>query len=273
MNDQPATVSSSRTRVVDRSEYAKRVIIRWVLPATALLGLWQFVAYMAGGISLTDVAIAFMKLVQYGAEGRTLIEHSLVSLSRVVVGFGVAAATAMPLGILVGRYKAVDAVVGPVVEATRPIPPIAWIPLSIMMFRTNLAAAQIFIIWIGAFFPILINTVTGVKRTSPVHLDVARTFNATELQILQKIVVPSAAPEMLAGLRIGFGIGWMCLIAAEMIGGGLGLGYLTIIMEQLGRTGETISTLLTIGFFGFVFTYAFLRMERRLLRWRREVAV
>jgi NitT/TauT family transport system permease protein len=155
----------------------------------------------------------------------------------------------------------------------RPIPPIAWIPISILMFRANIFASQLFIIWIGAFFPMLLNTVAGVKRTNPVHLDVAATFGASEMQILGKIVIPSASPEIFAGLRIGFGIGWMCLVAAEMIGGGLGLGYLVIVSELLGKTGETISALLAIGFFGFVISYFFLGIEHRLLRWRREIAV
>ncbi|MFW9944771.1 MAG: ABC transporter permease, partial [Candidatus Sifarchaeia archaeon] len=125
--------------------------------------------------------------------------------------------TAVPLGIAIGRYSIADSVLGPVVEATRPIPPIAWIPLSLLIF-SSLLSAQVFIIWIGAFFPILINTTTGVKRTEPVHIDVAKTFGASESRILTSVVIPSAAPEMFAGMRIGFGIGWMCLVAAEMIG-------------------------------------------------------
>ncbi|MHA1653907.1 MAG: ABC transporter permease [Candidatus Thorarchaeota archaeon] len=267
--------SPRRTRELrQRSFTLSYVVTRGVIPLIILLAIWQLVAFIAQGIGLVDIANAFVRLVVEGdADGRTLMEHTGMSMFRVTLGFTAAIATAIPLGIAIGRYRAVDAVLGPVVEAMRPIPPIAWIPLSILMFRTNVVGAQVFIIWIGSFFPILINTTAGVKRTDPVHLDVAHTFGATEAQILAKVVLPSAAPEMFAGLRLGFGIGWMCLVAAEMIGGGLGLGYLVIIAEQLGRTGETISAMLVIGAIGFMISYAFLLVEKRLLRWRREVSI
>jgi NitT/TauT family transport system permease protein len=155
----------------------------------------------------------------------------------------------------------------------RPIPPIAWIPLAILLFRSNLLGAQVFIIWVGAFFPILINTTTGVKRTETVHIDAAKTFGASEGQILRKIVIPSAGPEIFAGFRIGFGIGWMCLVAAEMIGGGLGLGYLVLIMQQVGQTGAVISSMLLIGLIGFLISYLFQLYERQLLKWRQIVSV
>jgi NitT/TauT family transport system permease protein len=207
------------------------------------------------------------------SEGHFLIDHVQVSLTRVAIGFIFAAATAIPFGIAIGRYRLVDSIFGPVVEAMRPIPPIAWIPLAILLFRTNMLGAQVFIIWVGAFFPILINTTTGVRRTEPVHIDAAKTFGAGELQILSKIVLPSAGPEVFAGLRIGFGIGWMCLVAAEMIGGGLGLGYLVLIMQQVGRTGAVISSMLLIGLIGFLISYFFLIIEKKLLRWRQTVSV
>ncbi len=263
-----------KREVRQRSFTLSYVVTRGVIPLIILLAIWQVVAFIAQGIGLIDIANAFVRLVVEGdADGRTLMEHTGMSMFRVTLGFTAAVATAVPLGIAIGRYRVVDAILGPVVEAMRPIPPIAWIPLSILMFRTNIVGAQVFIIWIGSFFPILINTTAGVKRTDPVHLDVAHTFGATETQILAKVVLPSAAPEMFAGLRLGFGIGWMCLVAAEMIGGGLGLGYLVIIAEQLGRTGETISAMLVIGAIGFIISYAFLIVEKRLLRWRREVSI
>ncbi len=275
---QTQTVSGERSQDKDGLRIPnltiRDLVIKGLFPLLILLTIWQVVAYIAQGITLIDIAQAFVKLVIVGdTDGRTLTEHTSMSLFRVTLGFIAAIITAVPLGIAVGRYKIVDAVLGPVVEAMRPIPPIAWIPLSILMFRTNIVSAQVFIIWIGAFFPILLNTTAGVKRTEPVHLDVAHSFGASEAQILSKVVLPSAAPEIFAGLRIGFGIGWMCLVAAEMIGGGLGLGYLVIITEQLGRTGETISAMLVIGLIGFLISYVFLQIERSLLRWRREVAI
>lgn len=249
------------------------LILKIIVPAVILILLWYLIANLTR-ISLVDVAQAFMRLMLEGdSQGTYLAEHILASVYRVTIGFLAAALTAIPLGIIIGRYRLFDSVLGPVVEAMRPIPPIAWIPISLLMFPGNIIGAQAFIIWVGAFFPILINTTTGVKRTEPVHIDAAKTLGASESQILTKIVVPSAGPEIFAGLRIGFGIGWMCLVAAEMLRGSVGLGYLIWIMWQVGRTGEVITGMLLIGFIGFLITYAFLFIEKYLLRWRQTVSV
>ncbi len=251
----------------------RSVFLRIILPVLLIILLWHLISTISRS-SLEEVFAAFIQLVTEGdSEGYFLIDHVRMSLTRVVIGFAFAMATAIPLGIAIGRYRLFDSVLGPVVEAMRPIPPIAWIPLAILMFYRNMLGAQVFIIWIGAFFPILTNTTTGVKRTEPVHIDSAKTFGASELQILSKIVIPSAGPEIFAGLRIGFGIGWMCLVAAEMIGGGLGLGYLVLIMQQIGRTGAVIISMLLIGLIGFLITFFFLFIEKRLLKWRQTVSV
>lgn len=260
-------------------EKSVQFLLKIIFPIFIVLLLWQFIAMITHDLSLLDVANSFVRLTFEGdVEGRLLIEHTTLSVIRVTIGFIIASMTAVPLGIAIGRYKAADAIFGPVVEIMRPIPPIAWIPLSILIFGrgiifTDIYFTQIFIIWIGAFFPILLNTVAGVKRTNPVHLNVARTFGATERQILGKIVIPSATPEIFAGFRIGFGIGWMCLVAAEMIGSGLGLGYMVLISQTWGRIGETISGMIVIGIIGFLITYMFLYFEKNTLRWRREVSV
>jgi ABC-type nitrate/sulfonate/bicarbonate transport system permease component len=253
-------------------------ILRWtaqkvVIPAIILIALWQLIASITG-INLMDVANALLRLALEGdSEGTFLSEHIIASVNRVTLGFLLAAITAIPLGIVIGRYRLVDSVLGPVVEAMRPIPPIAWIPLSLLMFPGNVIGSQAFIIWVGAFFPILINTTTGVKRTEPVHIDAAKTLGANERQILGKIVLPSAAPEIFAGLRIGFGIGWMCLVAAEMLRGRVGLGYLIWTYWAVGRTAEVITGMLLIGLIGFLITFAFLLIEKYLLRWRQSVSV
>ncbi len=247
-------------------------IIRWALASLILILLWVVIAFFSRS-TIIEVIEAFIILSTEGDSGGfVLADHAAQSLFIVTVGFCVAVITAVPLGIAIGRYSIADSVLGPVVEATRPIPPIAWIPLSLLIF-TSLLSAQVFIIWIGAFFPILINTTTGVKRTEPVHIDVAKTFGASESRILTSVVIPSAAPEVFAGMRIGFGIGWMCLVAAEMIGSNKGLGYLIWTMQQVGWTGAVIASMLVIGLIGFLISYLLLMIEKRLLRWRQEVAV
>lgn len=269
-DDTPAK-GFTRTKVPD--DILQWIALKIIIPLIILLLIWHLIASL-NHISLVDVALAFIGLIQDGdSQGTYLSEHILASVYRVTIGFLAAALTAIPLGIAIGRYRLVDSVLGPVVEGMRPIPPIAWIPISLLMFPGNIVGAQSFIIWVGAFFPILINTTTGVKRTEPVHIDAAKTLGASESQILTKIVVPSAGPEIFAGLRVGFGIGWMCLVAAEMLRGSVGLGYLIWIMWQVGRTGEVITGMLLIGFIGFLITYAFLYIEKYLIKWRQTVSV
>ena len=254
-------------------DFLQLLVLRILIPVVILLVLWQMIASVTG-ITLVDVANALLRLTLEGdSEGIYLIQHIFASVGRVTLGFLIAALTAIPLGIIIGRYRLADSILGPVVEAMRPIPPIAWIPLSLLMFQGNVIGTQAFIIWVGAFFPILINTTTGVKRTEPVHIDSAKTLGANERQILGKIVLPSAGPEIFAGLRIGFGIGWMCLVAAEMLRGRDGLGYLIWTYWAVGRTAEVISGMLLIGLIGFLITFAFLLVEKYILRWRQSVSV
>jgi NitT/TauT family transport system permease protein len=268
----------AETLEASKSSLNVRCVLQWavlkiIIPILILLVLWQLIASLAR-ISLVDVVNAFVRLMFEGdSQGTYLYEHVFASVYRVTIGFLAAAITGIPLGIIIGRYHLVDSVLGPVVEAMRPIPPIAWIPLSLLLFTGNTLGAQAFIIWVGAFFPILINTTTGVKRTEPVHIDAAKTIGASERHILVKIIVPSAGPEIFAGLRIGFGIGWMCLVAAEMLRGSVGLGYLIWTMWSVGRTGEVIISMLLIGLIGFLITYVFVLIEKNLLKWRQSVSV
>jgi NitT/TauT family transport system permease protein len=275
MTSAAQTSEDSNQTQIDRNSFTKIVespIIRWVLAGIILVLLWVIIAFFSRS-TILEVIDAFIRLSTEGdSSGFLLIDHVAQSVFIVTVGFCVAAITAIPLGIAIGRYRVVDSILGPVVEAMRPIPPIAWIPLSLLIFA-SLLYSQIFIIWVGAFFPILINTTTGVKRTEPVHVDVAKTFGASESKILSSVVIPSAAPEVFAGMRIGFGIGWMCLVAAEMIGSNKGLGYLIWTMQQVGWTGAVISSMLVIGVIGFAVSFLLLMIERRLLKWRQGVSV
>jgi NitT/TauT family transport system permease protein len=264
----------SHRELFRRESEISLVILKKILaPAIILLILWHLIASLTR-ITLVDVYNAFVDLTFIGdSEGVYLGEHVLASIDRVTLGFLLATMTAVPLGIIIGRYRLADSVLGPVVEAMRPIPPIAWIPLALLMFPGNVLGSQAFIIWVGAFFPILINTTAGVKRTEPVHIDAAKTLGANERQILSKIVLPSASPEIFAGLRVGFGIGWMCLVAAEMLRGRIGLGYLIWTYWSVGRTAVVIAGMLLIGLIGFLITFAFLSIEKYVLRWRQSVSV
>jgi NitT/TauT family transport system permease protein len=156
----------------------------------------------------------------------SLVENSFVSIYRVSLGFIIACGIAVPLGILLGRYQVLEEFCDWMIQILRPIPPIAWVPLSMAWFGIGLAAIE-FIIVIGCIFPILVNTIDGVKRVKRSWIETARIYQANEWQVMSKVIVPAAGPAIWSGLRVGFGIAWMSVVAAEMMPGTMqGLGNL-----------------------------------------------
>jgi len=196
-----------------------------------------------------------------------LASHILTSLLRVAVGFFIAAAIAVPLGIAIGWLKVVESLADPILEILRPIPPIAWIPIAMLWFGLGFKPA-VFLIFIGAFFPILLNTIAGVRGTSRLLVECVRTLGASDRDILVKVVTPSSIPSIVAGLRIGVGVGWMCLVAAEMTGASSGLGYMVIYYSGILETSSVMVSMLAIGAIGYAMSHVIERVEDRLLRWR-----
>ncbi|MGC8936096.1 MAG: ABC transporter permease [Candidatus Methanomethylicaceae archaeon] len=203
-------------------------------------------------------------------DGYTLAWHTLTSLERVLLGFLVGGATGVPIGLMMGIKPALKGVLTPIIEPIRFIPPIAWIPLSIVLLVG--LSRYVFLIWIGVFFPVLLDTIAGVKRTSITLVQMAKTFGADNRQIIKKIIFPSALPEIMNGLRVGLGVGWMCIVAAEMIGGEpVGLGRLILKYANLLQIDVVIVGMITIGLIGLVMNYFILSLEKRMFRWRVEI--
>lgn len=247
-----------------------------VIAIVVVLLTWEIVAQLLHSPffpQFSEVMRAFFKIATVGdVEGFYLSDHVVASILRVLAGFSVACVTGFPLGLIIGlRPFSYDAARS-VLEPLRFIPPIAWIPLVVILLSGY--ARYVLIIWLGAFFPILLSTVAGVKRTSSVLVDVAKSFGADSKFVVLEIVVPSALPEVAAGMRIGLGVGWMCIVAAEMIGGEtVGLGRLILRYAQLLRIDVVIVGMVTIGLLGLVMNELFLQAEKRLFRWRKEVKV
>jgi NitT/TauT family transport system permease protein len=201
------------------------------------------------------------------------LEHAGLSLIRVFIGLFYAIILAIPLGLIMGLYKKLDWALSPIIEIFRPIPPFAWIPFALVFFGLGLVS-QSFVIFIGAFFPILTNTYKGVKDTSPIHIDVARTLGATQRRVLISVVLPSSFPSILVGIRIAIGVGWMCVIAAELVGLNvpLGLGYLIQFSAQFGNFALTVAAMLMTGAIGFGMNFILKLLEDYFLRWREPLA-
>lgn len=194
-----------------------------------------------------------------------ILEHTRASLLRVVEGGVIAFIIGVPLGIGIGYSKLIGNILSPIIEIVRNMPPMAWIPLAVFILVTG---GSIFIVFIGMVFPIILNTIHGVKSTEPRLIDAAKTLGSSEPKIVTKVVIPSAFPSIIAGLRIGLGVGWMAIVAAEMvIRSPVGLGYFIWNMGDLGRYAEMVAGMIAIGVIGYVMNISILVLQRRFIKW------
>ncbi len=240
-----------------------------------LLALWQLCSslglFPAGKVpSPALIVAALYELATAGLpQGNTLAQHCLASLQRVGIGFTLAAAAAVPLGIACGWSRLLRDMLTPVVETIRPIPPLAWIPIAILWFGIGLRSAA-FIIFLGCFFPILLSTMSGVLSVDPVLVSAAKTLGASRSRIFTNVLLPGSTPSIYTGLRIGLGIGWMTLVAAEFTGvkSGYGLGYMIMTARDIQRSDMVIAGMAVIGLTGFLLDSLLRLLESRTLRWR-----
>jgi len=185
--------------------------------------------------------------------GFTIEEHILSSLSRILYGYALAAVVAVPLGLAAGWVRPLETFLAPWVEMARPIPPLAWSPFAIVFFGSPLDA--VFIVFLASFFPIFLNTLTGVKSVDPLLLDAARTLGARRTFLFTRVIVPGAFGHISAGLRLGLGYAWMSIVAAEILGvKGGGLGIYLWTMHEVGRFDSVFAGMVIIGVLGLLLT-------------------
>lgn len=198
----------------------------------------------------------------------SLITHAYVSLVRVGLGFILAALVAIPAGILMGRSPALYDFFNPLIQILRPIPPIAWMPLVIGWLRIG-TSSMVFIIFIGALFPVLINVIDGVRAVRLSWLEVAQSLGATRGEVLRTVVFPAALPGIWTGMRVAFGVAWMCVVAAEMLPGTtVGLGYLIMYAYNLGQIQIIIAGIIVIGLIGLGVDVLFRLAGERWMSWQ-----
>jgi len=212
------------------------------------------------------------KVIRTGLEliqSDVLLPSVLVSVARVNGGFFLAATTAVPLGIVLGRSRRLFLLCEPLIESFRFIIPFAWIPLAILWFGTH-EAGKIFIIWYAGFFLILLHAIAGVRGVDPDLVRAAKTLGASERFIFLKVVLPAALPATITGLRIGFASCWIALIAAELVASRSGLGYLIMDAREFLQTDIVIVGMGIIGVIGATYNWVFELVQRKLLRHRVE---
>jgi NitT/TauT family transport system permease protein len=236
-----------------------------------------------------QVAELFMRPTESLISMGSLVMNVAISLVRVLAGYLLAICLAVPLGIVMGYYGSAFRLLNGFLALFRPIPPLAWVPLVLAWFGVaslaslfdvqrgtayiylnNLKFSMIFIIFIGAFYPILTSSIHGVMNVRSTLLDSARVLGAGEWDIFRKILLPAASPSIVNGMRIGLGVAWMCLVSAEMLPGSLsGVGYLITHAYTLARTDIVIAGMISIGVVGACLDLFFRLIEGRKFAWTR----
>jgi NitT/TauT family transport system permease protein len=242
-----------------------------VLPATLiaiLLGLWWLIVTRSGSAIFPTpwaVVTGTLELIRDG----TLLEHISASLLRVGVGFLLATAVAVPLGLWMGRVTMVYVTLNPVFQILRPISPIAWIPIAILWFGVG-NASPIFLIFISSVFPLIVQTASGVHSIERRYLQSAENFGVPRSKLYLKVIWPAVLPQVIVGMRISLGVAWLVVVAAEMIALRSGLGYMIIDARNAGnRYDLVISGMAVIGLIGLLLDALMRRLERlESVQWR-----
>ena len=186
----------------------------------------------------------------------------LFSLERVAVGFGLAAAVGIPVGFMIGRFKAISDMVSPLISLLRPVSPLAWLPIGLLVFKAANPAA-IWTIFICSIWPMIINTAVGVQRVPVDYLNVARVLNLSEWTIIKKILFPAVLPYMLTGVRLSVGTAWLVIVAAEMLTGGVGIGFWVWDEWNNLNVKHIIIAIFVIGVVGLLLETALVAIAKR----------
>jgi len=233
-----------------------------------VIALWQGLFYLGylNPVLLpppSQVALAFWELLKSG----DLLRHIGISVLRVLEGFAIAALLGLGFGVAIGLSRTMDRWTDLVIQVLKPIPPIAWIPLAILWFGIG-EQSKVYIIFLGAFFPIIINTIDGIRQTDGKFVELARILAVPRLKFVRQVVLPGALPAIMTGLRVGLMVAWMCVVAAELIAASSGIGYLIMDARQLSQSDVVLVGMISIGVVGKLMDSLIKLLERRLVTWK-----
>lgn len=214
------------------------------------------------------VKLFFIKWTDPNPDGGVLGAHIISSLQVALSGFFLAIVIGVPLGLTMGWFKGFDSFMRPIFEILRPIPPVSWIPITIIWLGLGLKA-KAFIVFFSAFVPCVINAYTGIRQTSDTLINVGKICGASNFTIFRKIGIPSAMTMTFAGIRVALGNAWATLVAAEMLAANMGLGYMIQQGRQFARPDIIILGIVVIGLLGVIFTWLLGRVEGKVLGWKK----
>ncbi len=250
----------------------KPAVLALIVPAL-LLAFWQVATTLqwtqliptpyAVAEYMVDFAVGGIYDDAYSA---TLLTHLLASMSRVYGGFALAALFALPIGLMIGRMPWARMLLDPFLQVMRPIPVTAWLPLSMILFGLG-AKSAFALVCLGAFYPILLNTVFGVRAVDPKLFEAASMLGCRGNAQFYKVVLPAAVPSIFTGLRLGLGLAWFVIVVGEMTGVPQGLGAVIMDGRTLSRTELVICGMIVIGLAGYLSDRIVVAIGNRLLRW------
>jgi len=243
-----------------------------ILSVISFLAIWELctdILHLAPTHSLPSfITVAKQLIIKFytkAPDGATLLTHIWSSLKIALVGFVAGTIVGVPLGILTGWYKKFDMVFKPIFDIIRPIPPISWIPIMILFLGIGVGAKS-GVIFLSAVIPTIINSYAGIKQTKAVHLWVAQTFGATNLQMLFRVAIPTALPMIFTGLKVSLGAAWMTLVAAELLASNSGLGYMIQYARSIGRADIILVGMIVMAVIGSALAGLLELIEKRIVR-------
>lgn len=276
-NSNPKALSNSERVAMIQKQRKRTQYQDAILSVIGILGFlifWQVISatgivesrYLSTPMQIANLFI--VKLTNPDPDGAVIGVNILSSLTIALSGFGLAIVIGIPLGLVMGWYKGFDSFMRPLFEIIRPIPPVSWIPLTIVWLGIGLTAKAI-IVFFAAFVPCLINSYTGIRQTSEVLKNVAKTCGASNFTIFWKIGIPSAMTLTFAGIKVAIGNAWATLVAAEMLAASSGLGYMILMGRQFGRVDLVILGIVVIGAIGTMITILIGMLENKVLGWKK----
>ena len=265
------TVKTSRYRVLGEGSS----LVMNAVSIAAMLLLWWLATHLGWIKPLflpkpETIFVAFRDAISGDLDNHTLGVHFLWSLGRVFAAFVLAVLTGIPVGIAMGVSRIARGLLDPPIEFYRPLPPLAYLPLMIIWFGIG-EMAKIILLYLSIFAPVALAARAGVRSVSQEQIQAARSMGASDWQVVRHVIIPSALPEILVGLRIGMGVGWTTLVAAEMVAADAGLGKMVFNASNFLRTDVVILGILLIGIVAFAFELLMRWIERIAVPWKGKV--
>jgi nitrate/nitrite transport system permease protein len=264
-------VAEAGTPLGERLAAVGRAILPPVLGLVVLIGLWHVATHKGGSIpgpaQVWDAAVALFSDPFYrnGPNDQGIGWNVLSSLQRVGIGFGLAALVGIPLGFMLGRFAFLSSMVNPVISLLRPVSPLAWLPIGLLVFKKADPAAT-WTIFICSIWPMIMNTAQGVQRVPQDYLNVARVLALSEWKIVTRILFPAVLPYMLTGIRLSIGTAWLVIVAAEMLTGGVGIGFWVWDEWNNLKVEHIIIAIFVIGVVGLILEQALILLARKLTK-------